>query len=170
MVVEQALPGAHRRRVKVVPIGSAERVVGQLGTHLGAGLDGPAICVLDGDCRESEVRRWMRSAGIDYPSQRCLKLPLDRMSPERWIVDALRDEPYVSALARQVRLDPIDVLAVLSEMATLPDPHAVPRQFATRCSVPFDSASYILASCAGVHPALQDVRDSIASHLERQSP
>ena len=116
MVVEQALCGPHRRRVKVVPIGSADRVVGQLGTHLSAGLDGPAICVLDGDCQDSEVRRWIRSAGVDDESQLCLKLPLDDLPPERWIVDVLREEPYVSELARQVRLDAVDVLAVLSEM------------------------------------------------------
>lgn len=169
MVVEQALCGPHRRRVKVVPIGSAERVVDQLGTHLSAELDGPAICVLDGDCQDSEVRRWMRSAGVDDDSQLCLKLPADGLSPERWIVDALREEPYVSDLARQVRLDAVDIHAVLSEMASLPDPHAVPRQFATRCSVPLDSAPYILASCVGTHPALQDIRDSVASQLEGRS-
>ena len=168
MVVEQALCGPHRRRVKVVPIGSAERVVGQLGTHRNAGLDGPAICVLDGDCKDSEVRRWMRNAGIN-DSQLCLRLPHDGLTPERWMVDALGEEPYVSDLARLVRLDVVGVLAVLSEMASLPDSHAVPRQFATRCSVPLDSASYILASCAGTHPALQDIRDSVALQLEGQS-
>ena len=88
------------------------------------------------------------------------------LSPERWMVDALREEPYVSDLARRVRLDAVDVLAVLSEMTSLPDSHAVPRQFATRCSVPLDSAPYLLASCAGTHPALQDIRDSVTSQLE----
>ena len=169
MVVEQALRGPHRRRVKVVPIGSAERVVGQLGTHLSGGLDGPAICALDGDCQDSEVRRWMGRAGVGHDSQLCLRLPLDGLSPERWIVEALREEPYVSDLARQVRLDAVDVLAVLSEIVFLPDSHAVPRQFASRCSVPLDSAPYLLASCAGTHPALQDIRDSVASQLEGRS-
>ena len=92
MVVEQALYGAHRRRVRVVPIGSAERTVGQLGTHLSAGLDGPAICVLDGDCEDSDLRRWMRSAGID-DSQLCRRLPVDGLSPERWIVEARGRNP-----------------------------------------------------------------------------
>ena len=165
MVVEQALWGSHRRRVKVVAIGSAERAVGQLGTHLRAGLDGPAICVLDGDCQDSDVGRWLRSADID-DSQLCLRLPLGGLPPERWIVEALREEPYLSDLARHARLDGLEVLAVLSEMDSLPDPHAIPRQFATRCSVPLDNVPYILASCAGTHPALQDIRESVASQLQ----
>ena len=165
-VVEQALPGPHRRRVKVVPIGNSASVIAQLGTHLTAGLDGPAMCVLDGDCRDSKVRRWMRSAGVDHDSQYCLKLPLDGMAPERWIVEALQEEPYLSNLASHVRLDTIDVLAVLSEMTTLSDAHTVPHQFATRCSVPLASAPYILASCVGTHPELQQVRDSISNHLQ----
>ena len=168
MVVEQALCGPHRRRIKVVPIGSVERVVDQLGTHLKAGLDGPAICVLDGDCEESRLRRLMRGAGIEDDAQLCLKLP-GPLPPERWIVDALREEPYISDLARRVQYTSADINAVLSEMNSLQDPHEVPRQFATRCSVPLDSVSYILASCAGTHPELQNIRDSVATQLEGSS-
>ncbi len=168
MVVEQALSGVHRRRVKVVPIGSAERVVGQLATHLSAGLDGPAICVLDGDCQDSDIGRWMRSANIDN-SQLCLRLPGDGLSPERWTVNALREEPYLSDLARRVQHDAPDVLTVLSELASLRNAHAVPQQFATRCSVPPPSSPYILASCAGTHPGLQRIRETVASQLEAQS-
>ena len=168
VVVEQALSGAHRRRVRVVPIGSAERVVGQLATHLSSGLDGPAICVLDGDCQDAAVRKWIRKASIEDP-QLCLRLPLDGLSPEQWTVHALQEEPYVSDLARRVQLDAVDVLAVLSEMASLQDSHAVPRQFATRCSVPPQSGPYLLASCAGTHPDLQRIRDSVASQLEARS-
>jgi hypothetical protein len=163
MVVEQALVGRHRRRVKVVPIGSGEEVVGQLGTHLAAGFEGPAMCVLDGDCREAEIRRWAKRAGVD--PELCLKLPQDEMSPERWLLDALMEGPFLSELARQVRLDAGEVLAILSELVDLPDPHSVPWEFATRCSVPPESAAYILASCAGTHPALEGIREAVAARL-----
>lgn len=165
-VVEQALCGAHRRRVKVIPIGSAEQVVGQLGTHLSAGLEGPAICVLDGDCSDSNVEKWMRNAGLADNPEFCLKLPLEGLSPEQWVVEAVREEPYLSDLTRQVKLDAVEVQTILSDMVSLADSHDVPWQFATRSSVPPESATYILASCAGTHPALQDIRDSVASQLE----
>ena len=164
-VVEQALGGPHRRRVKVVPIGSAEEVVGQLGTHRRAGLAGPAMCVMDGDCTEAEVRKWMRNAGVNGGARGCLRLPGEGLCPEEWIVEALVEEPYVSDLARRVGVDVSEVLTVLSELAALPDPHAVPRQFAMRCSVPLENAGYVLASCAGTHQALQEIRDAVASHL-----
>ena len=166
MVVEQALSGLFRRRVKVVPIGSPDQVVGQLGTHLSAGLPGPAICVLDGDCSEAHVGRLTRSASV--APKLCLKLPQDDLPPERWILAALREEPYVSDLARWVGLDVGEVLTVLSELVELPDVHAVPRQFAIRCSVHSANAPYILACSAGTHPALQDIREAVASQLEGQ--
>lgn len=168
-IVEQALGGAHRRRVKVVPAGSGEKVVELLGTHGRAGLDGPAMCVLDGDCTEAEVDKWMRSAGVDPDAQPCVRLPQNGLCPERWILDALGQEPHVLDLSRQVSLDVGEVRAVLSEMAALSDPHVVPRQFAARCSVPVENATYVLASCVGTHPALQEIRDVVASRLGGES-
>ena len=50
-----------------------------------------------------------------------------------------------------------EVKTVLSELEALPDPHSVPRHFAARCSVPLENAAYVLASCAGMHAALQEV-------------
>ena len=164
-VVEQALGGGHRRRVNVLPIGSAEQVVGQLGTHMRAQLAGPAMCVLDGDCTDPDVRRWMRNADMDPEAHLCVKLPQEGQSPERWVLDALAEEPFVSNLAGQVGFNVTEVLSVLSELAALSDPHVVPREFARLCSVPLESAPYLLAACAGTHPALQDIRDAVASHL-----
>ena len=165
-VVEQALSGAHRRRVKVVPIGNAERVVGQLGTHRSAGFEGPAICVLDGDCSDSDVGNWMRNAGIDDNPELCLKLPSEGLCPEQWVIGVGKVEPYLTDLARHVRLDTVDVHTILSDLAFLSDPHTVPWQFAVRCLVPPENAPYILASCVGTHPALQHIRDCVASQLQ----
>jgi len=62
-LVQQALPGGHRERVRIVPIGSGDRVVMQLANHGRARLDGPAICVLDGDCSATIRMRSQRQSG-----------------------------------------------------------------------------------------------------------
>ena len=91
-LVSQALPGEHRARVRIVPIGSGDRVIAQLATHRQAPLDGPAICVLDGDTTDKQLADWSNASGLSS-TESCLRLPGDS-PPETWVLDALLTDPH----------------------------------------------------------------------------
>ena len=164
-LVEQALTGADRARVRIVPIGSGDRVVAQLASHLATPLDGPAICVLDGDCTEAEVATWTSRASLSSP-ELCLRLPGTGAVPESWVLTSLLEHPYRTALARQVRFDSGRLTASLEALRSTPDPHDIPREFAIQYALPEDTVVYIFASCVADHPGLQPIRDGIVTCLD----
>ena len=164
-LVQQALPGDHRARVRIVPVGGGDRVVAQLASHLDAPLDGPALCVLDGDTTDKQLADWANAASI--PSfELCLRLPGDSAAPERWVLDSLLADPYRGALARQARLDTGRLAASLESLRSVPNAHDIPREFATQHGIAEHTINYILASCVADHPALQPIRDHVALRLE----
>ena len=163
-LVEQTLPGEHRARVKIVPIGSGKRVVAQLANHLQAPLDGPAICVLDGDISDKQLSAWSKSSQLDSRDS-CLRLP-GNAPPETWVLEALLAEPYRDALARSARLETGRIAATLEQLRSTPDPHDIPRDFALQHAIPEHRAVYIITSCVADHPGLQFIRDHVASYLD----
>lgn len=164
-LVEHSLSGDHRARVRIVPIGSGDRVVAQLANHLGAPLDGPAICVLDGDTTEKQLAAWTNASRLQSP-ELCLRLPGDGEAPERWVLSSLFVEPYRGALARQARLDSGRLAASLEALISTPNPHDIPRDFAMQHAIAEHTINHVLTSCVADHPALQTIRDCVASHLE----
>ena len=165
-LVQQALPGIHRTRVRLVPIGSGDQVVAQLATHLSAPLDGPAMCVLDGDCSDKQLRKWVRSTQL-ASEELCLRLPGQSIPPERWALAAVIDEPYCFELAQRMRVDHSHLLATLDVLRSLPNAHDIPRQFAMRHALPEANVPYILASCLSDHPDLNAIRQGVASRLDQ---
>ena len=162
-LVEQALPGEHRPRVRIVPIGSGDRVVAQLANHRQARLDGPAICVLDGDTTDKQLAAWSKASGLKS-TESCLRLPGDS-SPETWVLGALLADPYHDALARLARLEAGRLAATLEQLRSTPDPHDIPRDFARQHAIAEHSAVYMITSCVADHPGLQPIRDHVASCL-----
>lgn len=164
ILVKQALPGQHRARVRIVPIGSGDRVVAQLANHRQAPLDGPAICVLDGDTTDKQLTNWTDASHLDS-LEWCLRLP-GETAPETWVLTALLTEPYRTALAQSASLEPGPVAATLDQLRSTPDPHDIPRDFALKHAVPEHTAVYMLTSCLASHPGLQRIRDLVASCLD----
>ncbi len=162
-LVKQALPGEHRTRVRIVPIGSGDRVVMQLANHDRARLDGPAICVLDGDTTENQLAAWANAQDLDSTDS-CLRLPGDS-PPETWVLDALLTDPYREELARSARLEAGPLAATLERLRATPDHHDIPRDFALQHAIDKDNAVYMITSCVADHPDLQHIRDRVASLL-----
>ena len=163
-LVEQALAGDHRARVRITPIGSGDRVVAQLANHRQAPLDGPAICVLDGDTTDKQLAAWADATGLDS-SELSLRLP-GGAPPEAWVLGALLADPYRTALARSVRLDTSRLATTLEQLRSTADPHHIPRDFALTHALPEHRAVYMLTSCVADHPDLQPIRDRVASILD----
>ena len=163
-LVEQALPGEHRLRVRIVPIGSGDRVVMQLANHRRARLDGPAICVLDGDVTDSQLEAWSNASGLG-PTDSCLRLPGDS-PPETWVLDALLTDPYRDELARSARLETGPLAATLERLRSTPNHHDIPRDFARQHAIDEEWAPYMITSCVADHPDLQPIRDHVASYLD----
>ncbi|MDE2652836.1 MAG: hypothetical protein OXI71_03380 [Gemmatimonadota bacterium] len=151
-------------RVRIVPIGSGAQVVAQLGNHRRAPLDGPAICVLDGDVTDGDLRAWSNTAGLSSTAS-CLQLPGDS-PPETWVLDVLLTDPYRDELARSARLEAGPLAATLEQLRTTRDHHDIPRDFALRHAIDEDNASHMLTSCVADHPDLQPIRDHVASVLD----
>ena len=162
-LVRQALPGEHRPRVRIVPIGSGDRVVMQLANHRQVGLDGPAICVLDGDTSDGQLRAWSNTAGLNS-TDACLRLPGDS-PPETWVLGALLTDPYSDELARSARLEAGPLAATLERLRSTRDHHDIPRDFARQHAIEKDNAVYMITSCVADHPDLQPIRDHVASLL-----
>ncbi|MCY4514960.1 MAG: AAA family ATPase [Candidatus Tectomicrobia bacterium] len=163
-LVEQTLLGDHRARVRIVPLGSGDRVVAQLANHRQAPLDGPAICVLDGDITDKQLSAWLETFHIDSPES-CLRLP-GNAPPEYWVLEALLTEPYRDALARSISFEEGRLAANLEQLRSTPDPHDIPRDFALQHAIPEHMAAYIVTSCVADHPDLQPIRDHVASCLD----
>ncbi len=163
-LVEQALPGEHRARVRIVPVGSGDRVVAQLANHRQARLDGPAICVLDGDTTDKQLAAWSDASRLSAPES-CLRLPGDA-PPETWVLGALLAEPYRDALARLARLEAGRLAATLEQLRSTPDPHDIPRDFARQHAIPEYRSVYMITSCVADHPGLQPIRDHVALCLD----
>ena len=163
-LVKQALLGEHRPRVRIVPIGSGDRIVMQLANHRQARLDGPAICVLDGDTTDGQLRAWSNTAGLSYTDS-CLRLPGDS-PPETWVLGALLADPYRDVLARLARLEAGPLAATLERLRSTRDHHDIPRDFARHHAIDEDNAVYMLTSCVADHPDLQPIRDHVASVLD----
>ena len=163
-LVEQALPGDHRARVRILPIGSGDRVIAQLASHRQAPLDGTAICVLDGDTTDKQLAAWSNASHLNSPES-CLRLPGDA-APETWVLSVLLTDPYLTAIAHAARLDASRLGTTLQQLRTTPDPHDIPHDFALQHALSEDTAIYMLTSSAADHPGLQPIRDHITSCLE----
>ena len=126
-------------------------------------LDGPAICVLDGDTTDKKLASWSNASGLSS-TESCLRLPGD-LPPETWVLGELLTDPYRDALARLARLEAGRLAAILEQLRSTPDPHDIPRNFARRHAIAEHRAVYMITSCVADHPGLQPIRDHVASCL-----
>lgn len=165
-VVHGCLDGETRRRVRVVPIGDGARVVEQLAVHQRAGFEGLALCLLDGDSQQRDVRRWARSAELPEDDSRILCLPGDNIPPEKWVLEALQVDECLDQLMEATRLDRGELVSLLDELSNLRDPHDLPLEFGRRISMDEKNAVFALTTAAGLNPELDMIRSAVSACLD----
>lgn len=160
-LVSHCLPKDIRKRVNVVPIGDCSKVAGQLGAHVRAGTPGPAKCVFDGDCSTSNIKTWLRREELPEDSSSYLCLPGNGLPPERWVLQELKNAPYLGDFADRIECDEQEATEVINRLSSLQEHHDIPRELAL--SVGMDEGEAVLAMVSAValsHPDLEVVREA----------
>lgn len=101
ILIGEALPLHLRSRIKVQDIGSDATVIRQGVSHIRSGFPMRSLCVLDGDCEDTDVERWIRSECGDRRdiTPEFVVLPGDGLPPEKWVVEQLRHLAYQTTFA-----------------------------------------------------------------------
>ena len=137
----------------------------QLANHRQARLDGPAICVLDGDTTDRQLAGLVEQPQALDSTESCLRLPGDS-SPETWVLGALLADPYRDALAGLTRLEAGRLAAALEQLGSTPRSTTTsPANSPERHAIDEDRAVYMITLCVADHPGLQPIRDHVASLL-----
>lgn len=156
-----------RKRVDVIPIGSSAQVAAQLGAHKRAKNPGPARCVFDGDCSESDIGRWFKKEELIADQSNYVQLP-GGTAPERWVLQELSQDPYLSAFAQRIEHDKSEASAVIERLSALPDHHDVPHQLAQQlCKAEEVAVDDLIAPLASTHPGLKEIRDAAKDMLDK---
>lgn len=164
-LVTACLPPNIRQRVDVVSIGDSVQVAAQLGAHIRGGYPGPAKCIFDGDCLIRDIRNWLKKENLNDVDTRYLLLPGEK-APERWVLEELKDNKYISNFANRLELDIAETRSEIDRMLVLSDHHDVPYYLANILSKSTDAVTADLISpLASKHPALDEVRLEVSKML-----
>src|SRR5580698_2004751 len=84
VLIEEAMPYADRRRVRIVDVGNNQTVIRQAVSHLRGGFPGACLCVLDGDCTQVQIEGWVAAErGADHDIAPAFEiLPGNALPPE----------------------------------------------------------------------------------------
>jgi predicted ATPase len=168
ILIEESLPGELRARCLIKQIGSAAGVVRQGVAHLKSGYRMRALCVLDGDVRERQIRDWItgETGGQTGLDPEYLILPGDGTTPERWVIDQLRANVYCSEFARQLACSVRDAQGHIDAISVQLDGHDMWFALHRRTSInPDDCIRRTMRSFASRHPQLDTLRDLVSSIL-----
>ena len=166
-LVAECLGADLRRRVSVVPIGNGRQVAAELGAHRRGGMPGPAVCVFDGDCKESEIEGWFRSEDVKDPTYE--NLPGRGLAPEKWVVKELMEDPYLSEFAARLRRDSREAREEIERLDSVQEHHDVVRELATRLTVSEEIAlDHLVGPLGGVHPSLMPIREMVVEVLSEK--
>ena len=166
-LVRWALSPNTRKRIRVVAVGNNARVVRQFAAHIRGENPGPALCLLDGDCRESDADRWLRSEDLPNLSQKPVLLPGDGLSPEKWTIDKIKEETYLKRFATRLGITTQEAHDLIQTLDALPDSHSCCYELEERQGLMAGQGGDILVSVvASDHPELDRIRSSISELLE----
>jgi len=166
-LVHNCLPMKLRSRIAVVPIGSSSKVAAQLGAHQRGKLAGPALCIFDGDCSPRDVENWMKAEELNPNESTFVCLPVEQIPPEKWVLQALRDKPYLSKFADRIGVSPQEADAEIDRLSAVPDHHDLPYELASRLGIPEEEAvSALVSSLAREHPDLNSIREAAQALLK----
>jgi len=162
IMVEEALPGNLRSRVRICDIGSNTTLARQAVAHLRAQVQPDALSLFDGDNTTQEIDAWIANerghrAAIDPPR---MLLPGNGLAPERWLVNEL--PVYLEDLARELNCDVGTAGAHVQAMRVQLDHHHAGRTLSLRTGLaPVDAERKLIRALARRHPALDAVRDRV---------
>lgn len=166
-LVSECLPPDIRRRIALIPIGSATKVATQLGAHLRGSYPGPAKCIFDGDCRDNDIKHWLQRENLNIDNTTFTCLPGRGLPPESWVLQELLKEPFLSKFAERIGYEIIESKTELQRLLALPDHHDVPYELADRLSKSEEVVvSDLISPLAFEHPELEKIRRAVKTMLE----
>lgn len=167
-LIEEALDGSQRARVRVDDIGSNATLARQAVSHLRTNGDLRALSVFDGDCTEQDIGGWVRSErGVRNELEPdWLILPGEGVAPEAWLLAQLQQDEYVAVLAGELNCEVAIARGHVASMVVEVDQHNSAFTLARRTGLDRDDAARrLVRSVARNHPALDGLRARVAQIL-----
>lgn len=167
-LIEEALDGAVRARVRVDDIGSNSTLARQAVSHLRTNGALRAISAFDGDCTEQDIANWIRSERGERNDLEpdWLILPGDGTPPETWLMEQLQQDEYVASLAAELNCEVAVAKGHIASMTVEIDHHNSAFTLAQRTGLNReDAARRLVRSVARNHPALDPLRGRIMELL-----
>ena len=165
-LLRSCLPAGARNRFTIKPIGDSFKLAAQLGAHQRGKLVGPALCVFDGDCSPENIKKWLKAEDLETDENLFVRLPGEGMPPEKWVLQALRAEPYLSTFSGRIERSPEEANGEIDRLLTVLDHHDVPHEIAARLGIPEKEAVSALVFALQGHPDLKIVRDAALALLK----
>ncbi|MDE0153241.1 MAG: AAA family ATPase [Gammaproteobacteria bacterium] len=167
-LVRRALSSDTRKRVRIIAVGNNVRVVRQLAAHIRAQSPGPALCVLDGDCTETEAGKWLRSEDIPDEESKLKFLPGNGLPPEKWAIKVLRERTYLKRFAHNLDIEIPAARDLIQALDALPNHHDCCHELEQRQALSTgEGLSILLSAIALDHPELDEIRLAINTLIEQ---
>ena len=167
-LVSGCLPPDIRRRIALIPVGSASQVATQLGAHRRGNFPGPAKCIFDGDCSNNEIKQWLRREELEPDNTSFACLPDSGLPPERWVLRELLQEPFLLKFAERIGYEKLESKTEIQRLMSLSDHHDVPYELSNRLSKSVEVVvSDLISPLALKHPDLDNIRQEVKSMLKQ---
>lgn len=167
-LIEEALPHDVRVRCSVREVGDGATVVRQGVSHLRSGYEMAAVCVLDGDCSDSDVKRWVAAESGRYERYRpeWMVLP-GRRAPEKWIAEQLRERIYRNRFADEFGCTIGRANELIEAVRAELDHHNLGHRLHEMTGMDTeDCIRRTMRSVVAVHPQLDELRDMVRLRLD----
>ena len=154
--------------MKIKDVGSDRTVINQGVSHIRSEFLMNSLCVLDGDCKERNVRRWIRSdrGERDEINPEYLFLPGDNLAPEKWVVAQLQQQEYRNAFAAQFNCTIQEAVDHIQALTVGQDHHDIGHILNQRTNIDnTDCIQRTARAIATLHPQLDPLREKVASLL-----
>ncbi len=167
-LIEEALPYGLRNRTDVREVGSNETVVRQGVSHLRSGYTMRAMCVLDGDCSESDIKK---AIAKEAPSDESLHpeyiiLP-GALPPEQWVMEQLLLPDYHAQLATQFGCSIGEADTLIESIRSEIDYHNLGHRLEQLTGIESrECLRRVMRSVAPLHPQLQELRERIKAQVD----
>ena len=164
-----AIPRELRTRVRILPIGSSSKLATQLAAHRRAENPGPAKCLFDADCRQAEIEGWLRSEELPEDETSYAFLPGDNLPPEKWVLNAVRDEAHLMKFAAVFGFDREEAQEEIERLLALRNHHNIPFELAQRVALSEKEVlTMMVAAVAPEHEDFGALRETVRQLLQPQ--
>ena len=167
VLIEEALAYNLKVRSAVREIGSNVAVIRQGVSHMRSGYEMKALCVLDGDCSDSNVRRLVAAEGGNSDELQLVWTILPGgLSPEKWVTAQLDLPDYRARFAEQFNCSAAQAVTLIEKIAAEHDHHNL--GYLLHQQTGFDQQDCVrrtMRAVAPVHPELDQLRDKIEKEI-----